>query len=65
VGGGAVWATNRDDNTVSRIDPATNTVTQTIQLPVSPQGVHVAHGRVWVTTQECGSPIASCEPSTG
>jgi YVTN family beta-propeller protein len=60
VGAGAVWVSNRDDRTVSRIDPSTNRVTRTIHLPAAPYGVRVAHGRVWVTTQRCGSPVVAC-----
>jgi YVTN family beta-propeller protein len=60
VGGGAVWVTNRDDRSVTRIDPRTNAVTATIRLTSAPYGAHFAHGRLWVTTQKCGSPVQPC-----
>jgi YVTN family beta-propeller protein len=60
----AVWVTNRDDSTVSRIDPRSNRVVATIRLrrPVlqagtrpgaAPFGIAVGGGKVWVTTQAC------------
>ena len=36
VGGGAVWVANSFDGTVSRIDPQTNRVVQTIPVGVTP-----------------------------
>ena len=63
AGLGAVWVTNRDDGTVSRIDPHTNRVTATIKFKsssgarsnIAPFGVATAYGRVWVTTQSCAA----------
>ena len=54
VGGGAVWTTDRDSKTITKVDPTTNKVVATIQLPVAPYGIRFARGRVWVTTQRCG-----------
>jgi len=52
--------TNRDDRSLTRIDPATNRVVRTIQLAAPPYGVRFAHGRLWVTVQRCGSPAVAC-----
>jgi YVTN family beta-propeller protein len=48
VDAGAVWVANRDSNTLSKIDPGTNTVA-TIKLGARPQGVTTGGGAVWVT----------------
>ncbi len=48
VGAGAVWVANSADGTVSRIDPATNTVTATITLGGEPVAVAVSGTTVWV-----------------
>ena len=47
VGAGAVWVTNRADGTVSRIDPASNAVTRTIESGNAPAGIAMADGLVW------------------
>ncbi len=60
VGGGAVWTTDRDSRTITRVDPATDKVVATIHLPVAPYGIRFARGRLWVTTQRCGSPVKPC-----
>ena len=52
AGEGAVWVANAGSNSVSRIDPATNRVTRTIDLHNPPAGVAVGSGRVWVTVAE-------------
>src|SRR5204863_112162 len=48
VGEGAVWVTNTESNTVSRIDPTTRAVVQTIQVGKSPTGITTGRGSVWV-----------------
>lgn len=47
-GGGALWVANRSDGTVSRIDPATHTVIQTIEVGTAPEALTVTAGDVWV-----------------
>ncbi len=44
VGEHAVWVANSGDGTVSRIDPATNTVVETIDVGGSPAGIAVVRG---------------------
>ena len=48
VGLDAVWVTNTNDDTVSRIDASTNTLQQTIDVGAGPVGVAVGRGAVWV-----------------
>ena len=48
----AVWVANTDAGTVSRIDPDTNRVVQTIDLGEAPAGLVVAGNLLWVTVQE-------------
>jgi len=48
-GGGSLWVANRSDGTVSRINPATHTVIDTIDVGVAPEALTVAAGSVWVT----------------
>jgi len=47
IGGGFVWVTNTDDDSVSRIDPLTQSVTR-IPVGRSPRGVAYGAGAVWV-----------------
>jgi YVTN family beta-propeller protein len=44
----AVWVANAAQGTVSRIDPATNTVTQTIQVGRNPLRLVAGFGSIWV-----------------
>jgi YVTN family beta-propeller protein len=48
AGVGSVWVANYNDNTVSRIDPATRAVEQTIAVDSTPSAVGVGAGAVWV-----------------
>ncbi|HLM36986.1 MAG TPA: hypothetical protein VK287_04270 [Gaiellaceae bacterium] len=45
---------NIDANTVSVIDPATNSVRRTIEVGKSPIAVAEAAGAVWVSSEEDG-----------
>lgn len=47
-GAGAVWAANTADGTLSRIDPRTHTVVQTIGVGSAPDAVAVTGHDVWV-----------------
>jgi branched-chain amino acid transport system substrate-binding protein len=53
-GAGAAWAASARDETVSRIDPATNRVTKTISVPGTPRGLAVDGRRVWVSVAGTG-----------
>ena len=63
VGQGAVWVTNADAHSVSRIDPKTNAVGQTIQVGNGPTGVVVARGAVWVVNGLDGT-VSRIDPTT-
>jgi YVTN family beta-propeller protein len=47
----AVWVANAGQGTVSRVDPATNTVTQTIQVGRNPVRLAAGFGSIWVANQ--------------
>jgi YVTN family beta-propeller protein len=47
-GAGRVWIPNKNSGTVSRIDPATNTVAETVTVGGAPFVINEAFGDVWV-----------------
>ena len=51
-GEGAAWVANSLDRTVSRIDPETNEVVETIPLGREPLHLAAGEGAVWVTVRE-------------
>jgi YVTN family beta-propeller protein len=51
VGEGAVWVGNTGSGTVSRIDPATNEVVETISLGNAPAGIALGGDLLWVAVQ--------------
>ena len=56
AGEGAVWVKNHADQTVSRIDPATNTVTATIPIGAGAFGYLAAgEGSVWATNNDANT----------
>ncbi len=64
VGEGSVWVTNAGDSSVSRIDPETNEVSQT--LPASepgPTGIAVGDGALWVA-DSIGAALLRVDPTT-
>ena len=58
VGEGAIWVTNTDGRSVSRIDLVTRAVVQTIPVGASPSGITTGHGAVWVTNSLDGDRLA-------
>jgi len=71
-----VWVTNYWDNTLSRIDPATNGVLQTIPLALTgnagPEAIAFGAGSLWVTVtdyDDSGDPLAGSvlriDPASG
>lgn len=46
-GYGSIWVTNKNDNTVVRLDPDTGGIT-TIPVAAGPEGIAVGGGSVWV-----------------
>jgi YVTN family beta-propeller protein len=59
---GAVWVTNSGDDSVSRIDPATNS-SAPIPVGSSPSGVAVGAGAVWVANSGEGT-VSRIDPKT-
>jgi YVTN family beta-propeller protein len=54
-GDGSVWAVDGTDGTVSRIDPATHAVVQTIRVGADPAAVTVTGADVWVANSGDGT----------
>lgn len=48
AGEGAVWVTNPNEGTVTRINPETGTIRQTIRVGGGPSSIAVGAGAVWV-----------------
>jgi len=63
VGSDAVWVTSTNDNTVSRIELATNAIRQTIPVGAGPAGVAVGGGAVWVANGLDGT-VSRIDPAT-
>jgi YVTN family beta-propeller protein len=61
VSAGAVWVANYDDNSVMRIDPATNQVVATVPIPYA-NGVTVGLGAVWVVSTN--GMVTRIDPAT-
>jgi YVTN family beta-propeller protein len=55
AGAGAVWVTNYNDNTVSRIDLARHAIVQTIPVDSTPSAIAVGAGAVWVANTFSGT----------
>ena len=62
-GEGAVWVTDRDDNTVSRIDVRTSTVRQTVVVGSGPNAIAVGAGAIWVANALDGT-VSRIDPET-
>jgi YVTN family beta-propeller protein len=74
VAGASVWVTNDVDNTVSRIDPGSNTVTTTVKLGggpyPTPDHALSAAGALWVLASTTGAvptkgAVTRIDPDTG
>ena len=61
VSADAVWVVNTLDDTVSRINPDTNTVVGTIEVGDGPSGIAVVGGIVWVANEADGT-LSRIEP---
>jgi YVTN family beta-propeller protein len=64
AGGGAVWAGNLDDKTLTRIAPGSRTAVETISLGATPTGVAFGGGAVWVAQGLTGT-VVRVEPKLG
>ena len=63
VGEGGVWLIT-DDGLLSRIDPATNKLAETLQVEPNSAGVDVGFGSVWVTSNREGV-VQRIDPKKG
>lgn len=63
AGDGAVWVTNANDASVSRVDASTGTVRQTIPVGSSPSGIALGAGSVWVANHD-DATVSRIDPST-
>ena len=52
VGDGFVWVANAGDQSVSKVDPATNEVVDTYAVEGTPAGLEFAGGYVWVAIED-------------
>ena len=59
----AVWVLTPSDNSVARIDPATNQVVATIPVGRAPSGLAVGAGAVWVSRRSDGA-VVRIDPAT-
>ncbi len=64
IGEGSVWTLNAGDGTVSRVDPKTNKVTQTVKLGLPLSGGQIAVGEVSVWVSAPGAPLVRIDPRT-
>ncbi len=64
TGFGSVWVGNHIEGTVSRIDPKTNQVSSTIELPGEPTGIIAAFGSIWTYSALSGLQINRIDPVT-
>ncbi|TPG19769.1 protein kinase domain-containing protein [Pedococcus bigeumensis] len=62
AGFGAIWTANTNADTVSRIDPATGSVTR-IVVESAPSAVAIGAGSVWVTNGASGT-VSRIDPAT-
>jgi streptogramin lyase len=63
TGASSVWATSFFSDTLSRIDPVTGSVTNTVAGPKGPGGIAEAFGSVWVAGYENGE-VWRYDPAT-
>jgi YVTN family beta-propeller protein len=61
AGAEAVWVTNTEAGTVSRLDPDNRQLRATIDVPGRPAGIVVAGGFAWVVQEDSGS-VAQVSP---
>jgi YVTN family beta-propeller protein len=62
-GSGSLWVTHVDAASISRVDPASRTVRQTIPVGRGPVGIAVAADDVWVANSADGT-VSRVDPAT-
>jgi YVTN family beta-propeller protein len=63
AGPDAIWVANRNDQTVSQINPRTNVVVQTIPVGAAPAGIAIGADDVWVVNPLDGT-VSRIDPPT-
>jgi virginiamycin B lyase len=64
VGAGAVWTLNQRDGTISRVDPATNTVVATVDLGEQVYGGDIAVGGGFLWLRGSRTLLFKIDPAT-
>jgi peptide/nickel transport system substrate-binding protein len=64
TGDGAVWAAGTGGGTVSRVDPSTQRVTQTIEIGGKPTAMAYDGHKMW-TASPLGQALSRIDPATG
>lgn len=64
---GSIWVTNRSDRTITQIDPATNKVVKTLEVPdVQPGGIVAVGSQLGVGNDSSGEThVIRLDPNTG
>jgi len=63
VGGGAVWVANPNEGAITRIEPTTRTIRQTIRVRTGPAAIAVGARAVWVANGLDGT-VSKVSPDT-
>jgi YVTN family beta-propeller protein len=64
---GSIWVTNRNDRTITQVDPAANKVTKTVDVPdVQPGGIVAVGWELWVGNDSSGEThVIRLDPDSG
>jgi YVTN family beta-propeller protein len=61
LGAGSLWVANRDDETISQVDPETLRTVRTISLDDPPNSIVTAGGRIWVAGSSPAAPFVAVD----
>jgi len=61
AGDGSLWVANRDDQTISQVDPRTQATVRTITLDDPPNSIVTAGGRVWAAGASPSAPFIAVD----
>lgn len=59
---GQIWVGNHNDDTVVAIDPETNEIAKTVEVPGEPTGISSGFGSMWTFTPIGGGKIQRIDP---
>ena len=63
VGDGSVWVANSGSGTVTRIDPGTSAVIDSVQVGTEPSGIAFGYGQLWVANGP-DATVSRIDPGT-